>query len=59
MRHSERGERSHQEGMMRAMSENDVSALYDRLITGWNDHDGHVMAEPFAEDGVVIGFDGV
>jgi len=28
------------------------------LITGWNDHDGEAMAEPFAEDGVVIGFDG-
>lgn len=40
------------------MSENDVRALYDRLITTWNDHDGQAMAEPFAEDGVVIGFDG-
>jgi uncharacterized protein (TIGR02246 family) len=43
---------------MRTMSENDVRALYDRLITGWNDHDGHAMAEPFADDGVIIGFDG-
>jgi uncharacterized protein (TIGR02246 family) len=43
---------------VRAMSENDVRALYDRLITGWNDHDGDAMAEPFAEDGVIIGFDG-
>ena len=40
------------------MSEDDVRALYDRLITGWNDHDGDAMAEPFAEDGVIIGFDG-
>ena len=40
------------------MSENDVGALYDRLITGWNDHDGYAMAEPFADDGVIIGFDG-
>ncbi|HEY6684199.1 MAG TPA: SgcJ/EcaC family oxidoreductase [Propionibacteriaceae bacterium] len=40
------------------MSENDVRALYDRLITGWNDHDGDAMAEPFAEDSVIIGFDG-
>ena len=44
--------------MMRTMTENDVRALYDRLITGWNDHDGHAMAEPFAEDGLIIGFDG-
>jgi uncharacterized protein (TIGR02246 family) len=40
------------------MSENDVRALYDRLITGWNDNDGYAMAEPFADDGVIIGFDG-
>ncbi len=40
------------------MSENEVRALYDRLITGWNDHDGYAMAEPFAEDGMIIGFDG-
>ncbi len=40
------------------MGEENVRALYDRLITGWNDHDGDAMAEPFAEDGVIIGFDG-
>jgi uncharacterized protein (TIGR02246 family) len=44
--------------MMRTMSENEVRALYDMLIGGWNGHDGEAMAEPFAEDGVVIGFDG-
>lgn len=44
--------------MMRTMSENEIRALYDTLIAGWNDHDGKAMAEPFAEDGVVIGFDG-
>jgi uncharacterized protein (TIGR02246 family) len=44
--------------MMHTMSENEAGALYDRLITGWNDHDGYAMAEPFAEDGVIIGFDG-
>jgi len=43
---------------MRTMGENEVLALYDRLIAGWNDHDGDAMAEPFAADGVVIGFDG-
>jgi uncharacterized protein (TIGR02246 family) len=40
------------------MSENEVRALYDRLITGWNGHDGTAMAALFAADGVVIGFDG-
>jgi uncharacterized protein (TIGR02246 family) len=44
--------------MMRIMSENDVRALYEQLIAGWNDHDGDGMAEPFAEDSVIIGFDG-
>jgi uncharacterized protein (TIGR02246 family) len=44
--------------MMRDMSENDVRALYDKLIAGWNAHDGEALAEPFAEDGVIIGFDG-
>ena len=43
---------------MRTMGENDVRTLYDRLIAAWNDHDGVAMAEPFAADGVVIGFDG-
>ncbi len=43
---------------MRTMGENEVRALYGRLIAGWNDHDGGAMAEPFAPDGVVIGFDG-
>ena len=43
---------------MHFMGENEVTALYDTLITAWNDHDGTAMAAPFAEDGVVIGFDG-
>ena len=43
---------------MPAVSEQEVRALYDRLIAAWNDHDGAAMAAPFAEDGVVIGFDG-
>jgi uncharacterized protein (TIGR02246 family) len=40
------------------MGENEVRTLYDTLITAWNDHDGRAMAAPFAEDGVIIGFDG-
>ena len=43
---------------MHFMGENEVTALYDTLITAWNDHDGTAMAARFAEDGVVIGFDG-
>ncbi len=43
---------------MRIMSENAVTALYAKLIAGWNAHDGEAMAEPFADDGVIIGFDG-
>jgi uncharacterized protein (TIGR02246 family) len=44
--------------MMLTMGENEVRALYDKLVAAWNDHDGDAMAEPFAPDGVVIGFDG-
>jgi uncharacterized protein (TIGR02246 family) len=44
--------------MMLPMSESDVKALYDQLIAAWNDHDGEAMAKPFAEDGMIIGFDG-
>ena len=43
---------------MRVMTENEVTALYNTLITGWNDHDGTAMAALFAADGVIIGFDG-
>jgi uncharacterized protein (TIGR02246 family) len=44
--------------MMQTMSENEVRALYEKLIAGWNAHDAEAMAAPFAEDGVIIGFDG-
>jgi uncharacterized protein (TIGR02246 family) len=40
------------------MSAADVRKLYDAVIAGWNNHDGAAMAAPFAEDGVVIGYDG-
>jgi uncharacterized protein (TIGR02246 family) len=43
---------------MPAMGQQEARALYDSLIAGWNNHDGAAMAGPFAEDGVVIGFDG-
>ena len=35
-----------------------VTELYEQLIRGWNNHDAAAFAEPFADDGVVIGFDG-
>ncbi|HVJ85607.1 MAG TPA: SgcJ/EcaC family oxidoreductase [Caulifigura sp.] len=47
--------------------ENDVPAhldeavcrvLYHRLLDRWNERDGRGMAELFAEDGSVVGFDG-
>jgi uncharacterized protein (TIGR02246 family) len=44
--------------MMRFVSQEAVTALYEALIGGWNDHDGVAMAAPFADDGVVIGLDG-
>jgi uncharacterized protein (TIGR02246 family) len=36
----------------------EVRALYERLIRGWNDHDADAMAAPLAPDGLVIGYDG-
>jgi uncharacterized protein (TIGR02246 family) len=39
-------------------STNDLRALYLRLLRGWNDRDANTMAECFAENGIMIGFDG-
>lgn len=41
-----------------AMDEIEIRGLYDRLLEGWNKRNAAVMAEPFAEDGEMIGFDG-
>jgi len=35
-----------------------VFRLYEDLIAGWNTRNGQTMAAPFADDAVVIGFDG-
>jgi uncharacterized protein (TIGR02246 family) len=43
---------------MLTMSKDEVETLYEKLIAGWNAHDGEAMAAPLAEDGVIIGFDG-
>ena len=38
--------------------EDEVTALYNRLIEGWNASDAVAMAAPLASDGLVIGYDG-
>jgi uncharacterized protein (TIGR02246 family) len=35
-----------------------VRALYRAILDGWNRRSGEDFAEPFAEDGQVVGFDG-
>ncbi|MEF3303309.1 SgcJ/EcaC family oxidoreductase [Paenibacillus sp. GYB003] len=37
---------------------NEVEALYRQLLTAWNDRNARGMAELFAEEGELIGFDG-
>jgi uncharacterized protein (TIGR02246 family) len=36
----------------------EIRELYRRIIDGWNRSDGEEFAAPFADDGIVIGFDG-
>jgi uncharacterized protein (TIGR02246 family) len=38
--------------------EKDIRALYEGMLTAWNNRDGDAFAAPFAEDGITIGFDG-
>lgn len=38
--------------------ESAVKARYQAIIEGWNLRDAAAMVEPFADDGVMIGFDG-
>jgi uncharacterized protein (TIGR02246 family) len=40
------------------MDEAAVRGLYEAILAGWNAGDAAAFAAPFAEDGVVIGFDG-
>lgn len=40
------------------MIENEIRALYQRLITSWNDRSAAAFAECFAQDATCIGFDG-
>jgi uncharacterized protein (TIGR02246 family) len=39
-------------------AEAEVRELYRRIIDGWNESSGAAFSAPFAEDGIVIGFDG-
>jgi uncharacterized protein (TIGR02246 family) len=39
-------------------SEDAATALYNRVIDGWNAADADAMAAPFAADALMIGFDG-
>ena len=39
-------------------ADNEVRALYLRLLTAWNERDARAMSACFAEEGVMIGFDG-
>ncbi|HEY3366744.1 MAG TPA: SgcJ/EcaC family oxidoreductase [Symbiobacteriaceae bacterium] len=38
--------------------EAEVRALYQQILTGWNQRSAIAMADPFAEDGEIVGFDG-
>jgi uncharacterized protein (TIGR02246 family) len=40
------------------MVEDQIKALYEQWIEGWNRQDAAAMAKVVAEDGLVIGFDG-
>jgi len=35
-----------------------VAGCYERLIDGWNRRDGRAFADPFADDAILIGYDG-
>ncbi|GCD80996.1 hypothetical protein PTHTG4_00580 [Parageobacillus thermoglucosidasius] len=43
---------------VKSSAANEVIALYQRLLDGWNDRNAAAMAEQFTEKGELIGFDG-
>ncbi|MFW5437561.1 SgcJ/EcaC family oxidoreductase [Paenibacillus apiarius] len=43
---------------MQSSAQNEVRALYQQLIDAWNNRSARAMAELFAEEGELIGFDG-
>jgi uncharacterized protein (TIGR02246 family) len=44
--------------MVKSSESNEVQELYQQLIDGWNNRSARRMADQFAEDGEMIGFDG-
>ncbi|TCS74787.1 uncharacterized protein (TIGR02246 family) [Effusibacillus lacus] len=44
--------------MMKSSVTNEVHALYQQLLDGWNNRNARAMAELFTDDGESIGFDG-
>lgn len=44
--------------MMKSSVTNEVHALYQQLLEGWNNRNARAMAELFTDDGESIGFDG-
>ncbi|MFB5166486.1 SgcJ/EcaC family oxidoreductase [Parageobacillus toebii] len=43
---------------MNSSASNEVIALYQKLLDGWNNRNAVAMAEQFTEKGELIGFDG-
>ncbi|MEW9673992.1 SgcJ/EcaC family oxidoreductase [Ammoniphilus sp. 3BR4] len=43
---------------MTLTASNEIQTLYQKLIDAWNHRDAVRMAEPFMEEGELIGFDG-
>ncbi|GAX88595.1 SgcJ/EcaC family oxidoreductase [Effusibacillus lacus] len=43
---------------MKSSVTNEVHALYQQLLDGWNNRNARAMAELFTDDGESIGFDG-
>lgn len=44
--------------MMESSISNEIKVLYQHLIEAWNNRNARAMADLFAEDGEIIGFDG-
>jgi uncharacterized protein (TIGR02246 family) len=44
--------------IMTSSISNEIHALYQHFIDGWNNQSAHAMAEQFTENGEMIGFDG-
>lgn len=47
-----------QDTQLQSTDEKEIRALYEGMLTAWNNRDGDAYAAGFAEDGAAIGFDG-